>query len=172
MILLLKVFADIAFFRRGPEDLPASSFLFMSSLLAYAVGSVLTSMVHTEEATLIFLQVLVDISLMLFWFASLLIICHRRTRVQQTMTALFGTGALLYFVAFLMMSWFQSQIDGSTGAQPPNFPLIAIWMWSVVVAGHIVHRALEIPLIAGTSISFVYSIASMVAFNALFVTGA
>ena len=40
MGLLLRVFADIAFFRRGPEDLPASPFLFAFSLLLYTTVTI------------------------------------------------------------------------------------------------------------------------------------
>ncbi len=167
MNLLLKVFAEIVFFRRGPEDLPASSFLLMSSMLAFAIGSVLTSTVHTDGAGLILLQVGADISLMLIWFGSLLIIYDRRARLPQTLTALFGTGALLYFVAFPVMSWLQYALDEQTGAQLPTLLAIAVVFWSIAVAGHIVHRALNVRPGLGILISFCYYFSSVAAFSFL-----
>ncbi len=172
MNLLLKVFAEIVFFRRGPEDLPASSFLLVSSMLAFAVGSVLTSTVHTDGATLIFLEVGADISLMLIWYGSLLIIYDRRARLQQTLTALFGTGALLYLVAFPVLSWLQHAVDEQTSMQLPIWLTMAVVRWSIAVAGRIVHLALDIRFSLGILICFCYFFSSMAVFRFLFGAGA
>ena len=165
---LLTVFFDIALFRRGPEDLPASRFLLTASFLAYTVGSVATSAVYTEEIFQIILEVLADISLMLAWYGVLLFLFSRRARLPQTLTALFGTGALLYVVAFPVMSWLQFQVVSQINLPLPTLLMIAILMWSIAVAGHIVHRALEIPIVAGILMGILYFLVSVAVFSILF----
>ena len=170
MNLLLKVFAEIAFFRRGPEDLPASSFLLSLSLSVYAAGSVVTSAVYTEEARLIFLEVMADIILMLVWYGVVLAIYKRSARLQQTMTALFGTGGLLYIIAFPVMSWLQKEIGTPAGAQSSVLLMMAILIWSIAIAAHIVRRALEVPIAVGLAISVAYFVVSVAVFSLLFGT--
>ncbi len=82
MNLLLKVFAEIAFFRRGPEDLPASTFLLSFSLLLYSAGTIATSAVFAEDGRQVFLEALADITMMLLWYGSLLVIYNRGARLQ------------------------------------------------------------------------------------------
>ncbi len=170
MILLLKVFAEIAFFRRGPEDLPASQFLLSLSLSIYAAGSMVTSAVYTEEAKLIFLEVMADIILMLLWYSVLLAIYKRSARLQQTLTALFGTGGLLYVIAFPVMSWLQHEIGTPAGAQSSVLLMMALLIWSIAVAAHIVRRALEVPIALGLAISIGYFVVSVAVFSFLFGT--
>jgi hypothetical protein len=168
MNLLLKVFAEIAFFRRGPEDLPASPFLLSLSLSVYAVGSVVTSAVYTEEARLIFLEVMADIILMLVWYGVVLAIYKRSARLQQTMTALFGTGGMLYIIAFPVMSWLQKEIGTPAGAQSSVLLMMALLIWSIAIAAHIVRRALEVPIAVGLAISVAYFVVSVAVFSLLF----
>ncbi len=168
MSLLLKVFAEIAFFRRGPEDLPASPFLLAFSLLLYTAGTVATSWVYAENAREISLEALADVTLMLLWYGSLLVFYHRRARLQQTLTALFGTGALLYLVAFPVMSWLQHLLDAQSAAQLPVLLMMAVLIWSIAVAGHIVHRALDIRFSLGILIGICYFFSSVAVFSFLF----
>ncbi len=168
MSLLLKVFAEIALFRRGPEDLPASRFLLAFSLLFYTVGTVATSSVYAVDAGQIFLEALADVTMMLLWYGSLLVIYQRRARLQQTLTALFGTGALLYLVAFPVMNWMQHLLDAQTSVQLPTLIMMAILIWSIAVAGQIVHRALDIRFGLGILIGICYFFSSVAVFSFLF----
>ncbi|MCZ6561186.1 MAG: hypothetical protein O6931_09910 [Gammaproteobacteria bacterium] len=170
MSLLLKVFVEIAFFRRGPEDLPASPFLLFLSLLVYAAGSMVTSAVYTEEARLILLEVMADIILMLLWYGVVLAIYKRSARLQQTLTALFGTGGLLYIIAFPVMSWLQQEIGTPSGAQSSVLLMMAILIWSIALAAHIVQRALEVQIAVGLAISIGYFVVSVAVFSFLFGT--
>lgn len=172
MNLLLKVFAEIAFFRRGPEDLPASTFLLSFSLLLYSAGTIATSAVFAEDGRQVFLEALADITMMLLWYGSLLVIYNRGARLQQTLTALFGTGALLYLVAFPVLSWLQHAVDERTSVQLPILLTMAVVSWSIAVAGHIIHLALDIRFSLGILICFCYFFSSMAVFKFLFGAGA
>jgi len=169
---LLKVFANIALLRRGPEDLPASAFLLLLSALVYALGSAATSAVFTHRPAQIFLEVLADIVLMLLWYGALLAVYRRRARLPQTLTALFGTGSLLYLIAFPVMSWLHLQAGSPTGLQLPTLLMMVILIWSIAVAAHIVHRALEIPMTVAILIGITYFITSVLIFVLLFGTNA
>ena len=170
MSLLLKVFAEIALFRRGPEDLPASSFLLAFSLLFYTVGTVATSSVYAVDAAQMLLIVLSYVTMLLLWFGSLLVLYYGRARLQQPLTALFGTGALLYLVAFPVMSWMQHLLDAETSVQWPTLIMMAILIWSIAVAGQIVHRALDIRFGLGILIGICYFFSSVAVFSFLFGT--
>jgi hypothetical protein len=78
------------------------------------------------------------------------------SRSGQTLTAFFGTGALLGVLMLPFNFWLDAQSAPGQPAMLPTAGLLAIVSWSLVVNGHIFSRALSIPFVAGIMLSLGY----------------
>jgi hypothetical protein len=168
MHTLFQVFVDIALRRSGPEDLPASGFLLLLTLGAYLVVSSLATLFFADGFADVMAQVGVDIILLFAWFAGMLLLYRRPARIPQTMTAILGTLTLVHLLQLPLWFWLQSAGDSPEAA---TLPLLAIWgilLWSFLVIGHIVHRAVEIPLPGGVLLALAYFLVSLAVYSQLF----
>src|SRR5579871_2932352 len=94
MTELIRLFAQIALLRRGPQDLPASGLLLALAVSAYfAVNCVVASLLPPMSGWLAHLAV--DVAFTLAWYYGLLRVAGRPERTLQTSTAVFGYQAVL-----------------------------------------------------------------------------
>jgi len=157
MQALVKAFWQIVLFRRGPDYLPDSQSLLLAAAVLYVVIDVLVILALYPRHALPPL-LLVDVGFLVVWCATLLTLFGLKTRIRQTLTALFGCGALLQLLAFPFSAWPSFGI-------PVDIPLVfralvalVILLWSVAVYGHILSRALSRPLGTGIAFAIVYFI--------------
>ena len=156
MITLVRAMIEIALHRRGPEDLPASAFLFQLVLLAYIVVGVLSSAFYSSDPLDLARQAALDLGLFFAFFWSVLGIYRKPERRLQTFTALLGTGSLL--TAFAIPLYFWRHVTGGeqSTALLPALGIFALLLWSLSVTGHILHHALEIPYLGGVILAMGY----------------
>lgn len=167
---IVQAFLDIAMLRRGPEDLPASGFLLGLAGAAYLLTGALTVAAYSRSSGDFVGQLVLDLGLMLAFFVVLLAINRKATRIEQTLTAVMGTGALLALVSLPLTIWLDAH-----GAESPTaiFPAIGIYLlvlWSIGINGHILRRALDIPYVGGVVLSAGYFIINVAVFAQLFPT--
>lgn len=160
MFPLIRVFFDICLFRRGPQDLPTSSFLLHLTLATYAVSSFLLSLGSQPAATAAMAGI-TDTALLAGLTLSLLYTQGRRVRIPQTLAALAGSGTLLGLIALPPAYWlFSLQNTGSGQTLPIVVPLaLIIWgvvVWSLVVMGHIIRSALSTRLVIGLAVAILF----------------
>ena len=86
----LRLFADIARLRRGPEDLPVSTTLLVTTIVGSFLLSLMLSLLLPQRSARIAGPLLVDALLTLLWLAVLLRMARRPERFLQTATAVFG----------------------------------------------------------------------------------
>lgn len=67
-------------------------------------------------------------------------------RIPQTFAALFGASALISVAELPLIATGTLEAEGQGAA----VVLLALIAWSILVDGHIVSRALEVPLVGGT----------------------
>lgn len=165
---LIRAFVDIALRRSGPEDLPTSGFLLLLTLGFYLAVSAISASPYARGAGDLLAQVVLDVTLLFAWFAGLLLLYRKPARIPQTMTALLGTLTLVHLVQLPLWLWVQS---AGANAEAATLPLVGIWLillWSFLVIGHIVHRALEIPLPGGILVAVAYFLVSLAIYAELF----
>ncbi|NIR28276.1 MAG: hypothetical protein GWN84_02870 [Gammaproteobacteria bacterium] len=155
LLALVKPFLDICLLRRNPQDLPASGLLLGLCLLAYAASGMLVSTVMLPAPTA-FLAGVTDTVLLCLLTASVLYLQRLRARVPQTLSALAGTGAILSIIALPVTSWLQSARDAGTDTSLPDLMLLALLVWSLVVAGHILRHALSTVFIVGVVLAVLF----------------
>ena len=157
MQAIIKAFWDIALFRQGPDSLPDSQPLLLLAAIAYsAIDIVVILTLYPREALVPLL--LVDVGFMVAWSAGLLALFGKIARLRQTLTALFGSGALLQMLAYPVTAWpsFGLPVEMPMGFRV--FISLLILLWSVAVFGHIFGRALSRSLGAGISFAVIYYI--------------
>jgi len=153
---LIQFFFELCLLRKAPQDLTASSALlgltFAADLL---MGMVLAATVGLSPG-LGLLQSLVDVALMLSLLYGALSLLDRVSRFQQTATALLGSGALLGFIAVVPLSMLpQGSEEQASGEAVLLF--LALIVWGIVVAGHILRHTFGLRLGQGVAIAVVYN---------------
>ena len=153
MFLILKLFIDICLMRANTQDIPDSRFLLGASLLANFILGVIAGLIDftlAKSVLMVFISLVMTVGLAVgaLWAANLF---HR---VTQTMTALAGTGVVLYIVSlpFRILSY---QFPPEQ-LMFPVYVLLMILFWNIAVIGHILKNALSIPFWASITISIVF----------------
>ncbi|MCB1626868.1 MAG: hypothetical protein KDI48_04000 [Xanthomonadales bacterium] len=150
----LGLLLDIARLRASPADLPASPTLLLLALVLNLLLTVLYLRAMPEEATYGRMFFGMAFGLALIW--SLLRIWGREARFLQTAIAMFGADALLTIamlpVTILLLQ--AGENDPKSGLSQLLFLLwLAIMVWSLIVSGHILRKALELPLLGGVALA-------------------
>lgn len=101
---LFQTFLDIALWRKGPQDLPASSRVcWLIALFYVALSLVQVRFMHYPLADGVAL-VLVDVGMQTAWLALVLVFFARIQRFPQTFAAVLGVGILLAALDLLVSS--------------------------------------------------------------------
>lgn len=168
MIPLVQAMIEIAMHRRGPQDLPASTFLFRLVLVAYLVIGIASASIYQQAIAKIALQVALDLLLFGTFFWIVLAIYRQPRRWLQTFTALLGTGTFLSVLALPLHLWRQATGAEQSAGLLPALGLFALLLWSLAVIGHILHHALEIPYLGGILVAMCYFAINIALFALVF----
>jgi hypothetical protein len=155
MQAIVNAFWQIALFRQGPDDLPDSRPLLMFALLAYIlVDAAVILMLYPPQALVPLL--LVDVGFLALWSIGVLKFFGYGARLQRTLTALFGVGALLQVLAFPLSAWPALGIPFEIPLYLRIWVLLIILLWTVAVYAHVFSRSLSRSLGTGLLFSVVY----------------
>jgi hypothetical protein len=142
--------------RLGPEDLPDSRFLLGFSMAVYLLLQVFLAVILFGPSVILVKTLALDIALLVFCLWALLRLSGYQIRFRQTLTALLGTSALLSFLSAPFSLWRQYTINLELDAALPSTIVFGIMLWSLVVDGHILSRALSKPFGVGLIVSVIY----------------
>ena len=153
MKALLNFFVDLCLLRAAPQDLPSSSFLLIVMLalnLAVALVMILDAQVGILSA---FLASLFEAALMLSALYFGLKFHARLARFQQAASALLGSGFLLGLLGLPLVTWSRHSESIEAGLL-----LLALFIWSMVVMGHILRHTFDTSLNMGLGIAVMYTL--------------
>ncbi|HUO78779.1 MAG TPA: hypothetical protein VMU00_01435 [Steroidobacteraceae bacterium] len=156
MQALLKVFWDIALWRRGPRDLPPSPGLLLVTALLFAATSAESArLVDGPEFAIARGVGDLGFTAGVIWLC--LAVARRRHRLAQTLIAMLGTGTLLAvpMMAVLLVAEALGA-NGPIGSAVQLLLLLLLQVWALCVVVHIVRVALEAPLVVGIAVSTSY----------------
>lgn len=169
MTAFVKLFVDICFFKKGPQDIPASSFLFRLVLLAYFLIGVSLLMLQATWLDAV-IQALAEAGVTLGFIWLTLLVSHKAARFQQTATAMLGTDALISIGALPLLVWLEA---GSSIQFPyPYILLLGLMLWHLAIVSHILRHALSKPLSLGVGVAILYVLVSYQVMSALFANNA
>ena len=164
MLSILDVFLQIVLRRRGPDDLPDSRFLLLLSAIVYVLGQGVLAMSEYQTPGALVSSLILDLGLLCGWVWSLLRLTGHGPRLRQTLTAMFGTGALLGLLMLPFTYWLDAGNEPGKLAVGPTIGVLAVISWSVVVNAHIFSRALSTPFAAGLAAAIAYFFLSYLVF--------
>ena len=139
VLTLLRTFAGIILLRKGPEDIPHSSVLFVIVTAVWLlVGVVAVMVVETYSGT----GLLIDLVLAFVGLGIYAIVVSafgQSVRLLRCLTAVLGCGIVFSIVIFggrslLPLLLTEGEID---------WALQLIWFWSIPVEGHIIARTID-----------------------------
>ena len=152
----LRIFVDIVLWRRGPQDLPASSLLLALAVAAYIGVSVVQLALEGESAATWFFFVVIDPLLLAAWVWLVLRIFRHPERFVQAVAAVFGTGAVLGLFMYLPL---QLLVTG-LGFEPTSGAAQALGLLTVIVfalvTGRIIKLATDTGMFTGVAAALTY----------------
>jgi hypothetical protein len=168
LLVLARMYIDIALWRRGPQDLPAVGILLPLTVAAYvllnvALGEALPSLRERWAS-----QVFADTAFIALWYWLLLALAHRRERYLQTAAALFGLQTVLAAPSILSAWLLQRFAHDSVWLTVSYAGALAILAWTVVAIGHVLRAALERPLALCLLLAFAQILAEELVLLAVF----
>jgi len=139
---LVRLFAQIALLRRGPQDLPASMLLLVLTVLGYlCVNFLLDSVLPPDNNW--GGPLLADTAFMLLWYIGLLRLLGRPERILQTTTAVFGFQAVLSPL-LVAAEWLMGRFgEDLTWQVPVTCVGLLLLAWLIAANSHVVKAALE-----------------------------
>ena len=153
MTALLRLFLDIALFRKGPQDVPDYPILFALTLLADFTISTVVGVLEGDALGAI-LQAAVASGLLLGFVAVILWVTSHPERFRKTATAVLGCDALITLVA-LPVSLLSDVISGL------SLLIIGILFWNLLVFAHILKHALAIGYALSVALALIYTLTSL-----------
>ena len=154
MMALLKLFWEICLLRKGPQDVPVSRhLLFIVILLGISIDIVNLSIALPDAQLPAMLGMSLSYSAVLIVTLSVLLyLLGYRARILQTMTALFASGVIISLCSLPFI------IVLGVIERPGMFGLIilALQIWSLVVASHILSKALNVHILMAGVLAFGY----------------
>lgn len=153
---VLKLLLDLCLFQAKPQDLPASSTLVVATTVAAIVTNILT---HRADGQIPMVIAMSTAQVVVFGFAIWMVLRWKQKveRFRQTVTAIFGTSALLQLVAWPVVGWLH-QVKESPDASMPMTLLFALSIWVLAIAVYVMKQALEL----GTGVSFLITVGCQV----------
>jgi hypothetical protein len=148
---LLQAFLDIALWRKGPQDLPASTGLLGFAAIWYVGLSyvqIRLMEIGVQDALVI---VAIDIFMLSAWLTVVLSLFSLRTRLTQTLTAMLGVGALLAIADVLIRGLLWILTGSAKG--PDAWVLLRLFL-ILILSGRIIGIALERNMLTGVALTF------------------
>lgn len=156
MLQFLKVFLDIVLWRRGPQDLPASTLLLVLTGVAYVLVSVVQLASLDESVAAWFVFVVLDPLLLGGGIWLVLRLFKRPERFLQTATAVLGTAALLGAGLFLPLQWLASAMHLGPGSAEAGMIALSLVVVFALVSGRILMLATESNMFTGVALALTY----------------
>ena len=139
---LLRIFVDLCLIKKGPQDVPDSSVLLKAVFFIYFLSGtlLLSSSVALSEAVA---QSFIETLLLGFFVYLLLTFFAVKNRFNQSVTAIYGSGALIttLSVPFVFLMGSMTNSEGSTGAV--GLIVFLIVCWSFVVLANIIRETIQ-----------------------------
>ncbi|WP_295450384.1 hypothetical protein [uncultured Thiodictyon sp.] len=153
MQALIRFFVELCLLRRAPQDLPAADILFWIGLAANLVVGVPVGLAFGLGFGSSLAQGIAELAFQLGLLFAALKIAGHLGRFTQSATALLGSGAVLGLLAWGPIVL--SRADGveSDAAALNAFMLFALYVWNLVVIGHILRHTFGVTLAQGVVVA-------------------
>ena len=169
MNALFTLLINIMRLKAAPQDLPCSRFLMMLCIGCYLLMGLAISLLD-QTFGLALLSASIDTALLIGLAVLALWIRGYKGRSIQTVTAFAATGTLFEFIGWPLVAYLQQ----TSPDDPSNLSilLLVLIVWNIVVIGHILRHAVEVPMWVGSGVALLYIYTSIRVMIALQIAGA
>lgn len=160
MNIILR-YIDLCRLKAGPADMPASSMLLKSTLLAYFLLGIVIGRIDSAWDV----SIISSLADTLFMIAAIGVMLHLKglnARYQQTLMALAGAGIILNLIGLPLMLWLNQVDKLEQGTSVALLLMIALMFWSLMIIAHIFRQALDIKAGSAAMITIIYTAMSLV----------
>jgi len=156
---LISVILGITVHRRGPDELPSSSFLTLLLLGVSECAQLVTLRLAAapDEAILV---MLLSVAMDFLFVWAVLALFERPQRFWQTMNAFLGAGVVLNVISAVLVAWNQSLQASPDATTAPEVLLQLLQVWSVDIGGFLIARAIDRHYVFGVVIMLGYVLLS------------
>ncbi|MBL1277690.1 MAG: hypothetical protein COB30_016545 [Ectothiorhodospiraceae bacterium] len=168
MSALLTLLFNIMRLRAAPQDLPCSFFLMFFCIGGYLLVGLGISMLD-QTFGLAFLSAAIDTILLIGLAYLALWVRGYQGRTVQTITAFAATGSVFELIGWPLVAYLQQVSNGD----PSSFSILLLLLiiWNIMVIGHILRHALDVPMWVGTGVALLYIYTSIRVMVALQIAG-
>ena len=152
----LRICLDIVLWRRGPQDLPASSLLLAIAVATYVAVSAVQLALLGETAATWFFFLVIDPLLLGGWLWLVLRLHGHAERFLQTAAAVFGTGAVLGLGLYLPLQLIITGLGYDPTSGLAQFFALVLVVVFALVTGRIIKLATDSNLFTGIAVSLTY----------------
>ena len=168
MSALFNYFFELCLLRAKPQDLPASSVLLALIIMANVLVGVLAFSGLYGGALRAFMASAVENLFCLTVLGALLYFKGLFPRFIQTATALLGSSTLLAVILIPLYSMSDTGTERTAMAAVADLGALALLIWSLLIMGHVLRHAVEIPFGRGIMFALVYFLLSSLFVGGLF----
>ena len=143
MLAYVQTLLNVALRKKGPEDLPDSRFLLGLTFVVYLLLQVPLGWIAYGPSDVMVSTIVVSVFLVISGLWVLLVLTGHRSRYRQSLTAMLGTSALLSALSIPFSLWRDITMNYESGVALPSTIIFAILVWSLVIDGHIISRAIS-----------------------------
>jgi len=159
VLRLISLFAELLRLRVGPQELPASNRVVALSVLAL-VGASLLAVNRLYPPGLAAGRVGLDLLIEVAFFTAVLHWARHPERFRQTFAAACGTSALLVLLTWPLLDIVVEDQREDLLHGLAVITLLGIYIWHVIVIGHILRHALDVRLRRGIALAIVLVLGS------------
>jgi len=150
VLTLFKTFVEIILLRKGPDNIPHSSVLFiMVAAIWLLVGIVAVMLVESYQSSSLFIDLILAF-VGLGIYAIVVKLFGKGARLIRCFTTILGCSivfSILQFGGRLAFPVLLAEVE-------VDWALLLIWLWSIPVEGHIIARTIERQWILGFLVAF------------------
>lgn len=158
MKTIFTLFWQICLLRQSPAYVPTYGWFVAVVVIANVVSSTLVATAFDNDTNVMRALTSIIVGQTTTAVAALLILSMRNVaaRFVTTITALFGCDLIITACAGLLLP-----IATQLGTMAVSLVFLAFLIWSVAVAGYIMHRALDVQLAIGVGVAMGMSLMSV-----------
>lgn len=153
--VLLRLFLDLCLIKKGPKDVPDSDVLLkVVFCLYFLAGTVLLSSSLTLSEALI--QSLIEALLVGVFIYLLVSLFGVKNRFNQSVTAVYGSGAFITISSTPFIFWMGSLADSESSTGIVGVIVFLIVCWSFIVMANIIRETIQKSLSVSLLLTFCY----------------
>jgi len=154
---LLILFWRISRLQKGPEDVPASTALFVLLLIASLLLDLVSTRLSLADVRVfeVLLIVVIANASILALTAMLLQVFGYLQRIMQTLIAMLGASIFITLFAMPVLLALQSRMDDPGGW---GMLLLVLEVWHLMITAHILRSALSVSMLLGIMLATGYKL--------------